>query len=364
MIPTKDTFLWYVLSVMGINCAGFRSRLWEKCFSTTIVFLFIFVTLHRISASFVHMKRNTILGGFNELLSAVLSAFIFFLMIKNKKKISKILTQIYKYRTRFDANVGSNFIIIVTFALLLLPGIMTLLLQHIFDFVKEEEEFWAYGYELNNKTFQYFIILYGNMVYYSTCSVISLITFSLSLTFYRFVEILQLYGKLIQRNFKELRCRKNVKILTEFFSIMKLLCLLNQVLSCISFLIVIYALEMLFTTMHLAVSLREQLLRRIPFLVKVIFNLVTGMLMIIIYTHCASMIPERIIEIKYIARDHIHNRISNPLITQDALFYLKRIVKANVVHISACGLFNFTRSFVLTAIGVTLTYDLLIINFN
>lgn len=200
---------------------------------------------------------------------------------------------------------------------------MTLLLQHIFDFVNEEEEFWAYGYEINNKTFKYFIILYGNMVYYSTCSVIFLITFSLSLTFYRFVEILQLYGKLIQRNFKALRCRKNVKVLTEFFSMMKVLCLLNQVLSCVSLLIVIYALEMLFTTMHLAVSLREQILRQIPFLVKVIFNLVTGMLMIVFYTHCAAMIPERIIEIKYIARDHINNRISNPLITQDVLFYLK-----------------------------------------
>lgn len=82
------------------------------------------------------------------------------------------------------------------------------------------------------------------------------------------------------------------------------------------------------------IYVREQL-RRIPFLVKMIFNLVTGMHMIVFYTHCSSMIPERIIEIKYIARDHIHNRISNPLIMQDALFNLKEIVKAIVLHISA-----------------------------
>lgn len=83
---------------------------------------------------------------------------------------------------------------------------------------------------------------------------------------------------------------------------------------------------------------------------------------IVALTIYGSMIPEHLAEIRNIVRDFLNCKGCNKLISKENLFYLHRIENQDVVHISACGLLFISRRFLLSIIGLMLTYGLLIIN--
>lgn len=76
------------------------------------------------------------------------------------------------------------------------------------------------------------------------------------------------------------------------------------------------------------------------------------------------MIPEKLTEIRKTVRHCIAQYGNDPRIDRNVLFYLSRIEKEDIVYITGCRMFSLNRQFILSAIGVTLTYDLLLIDFK
>lgn len=74
------------------------------------------------------------------------------------------------------------------------------------------------------------------------------------------------------------------------------------------------------------------------------------------------MIPEKLLQIRETAKCCLNKRGDNNVISGKNLFYLERVEKEDIVYISAPGMFKITGEFILSAIGVTLTYDLLLIH--
>ena len=86
--------------------------------------------------------------------------------------------------------------------------------------------------------------------------------------------------------------------------------------------------------------------------------------MLITYSVISSMIPEKLSDIKVIARKILNQHACGdiPWIPQDVLLCLERVEAEESIYISVCGSFHLSKSFILSAIGTILTYDLLIIN--
>ena len=95
---------------------------------------------------------------------------------------------------------------------------------------------------------------------------------------------------------------------------------------------------------------------------ELFFNAVYSCFMISVYSICSSMIPEKILQIRKTAKYYITKYANGSFISRNAIFYLKRIEKEDVIYITACGMFKFTREYLLSVVGVTLTYDLLILS--
>ena len=76
------------------------------------------------------------------------------------------------------------------------------------------------------------------------------------------------------------------------------------------------------------------------------------------------MIPEKISELKMTAREKINQHIFGciPPILEHLLLCLKRLETEEIAYISVYGMFRLTKTFILSLIGIILTYELLIIN--
>ncbi|KAG8199640.1 hypothetical protein JTE90_009471 [Oedothorax gibbosus] len=79
-------------------------------------------------------------------------------------------------------------------------------------------------------------------------------------------------------------------------------------------------------------------------------------------TLMSSRIPEELSEVKTIAGVLIQNHKVKTKQKNEVLFLLNRIEKSEIIHLTACGLMEFERSFILSALGNVLTYGLLVFN--
>ena len=128
------------------------------------------------------------------------------------------------------------------------------------------------------------------------------------------------------------------------------------------FFLVVYSFYLILKSLYNLMWLKNVL--NYTIVVDNIINCTSSIVMLVMYSICSSMIPERLSEIRLTARKRINEHVFglSPPISQDALRYLKRIENENIMYVSVCGVFHLTRSFILSAIGAILTYDLLIIN--
>lgn len=162
---------------------------------------------------------------------------------------------------------------------------------------------------------------------------------------------------------KEKKFYKIVEFLKDIFNIMKILQKLQKVLAYPTLILICVSLEMIFRLFY-DTLLQKELLIQARFFTRVIFNGLCGFLIMVLYCISSSMIPEQLTEIKKTATHYLNKYGDNISIPRSVIYCLKRIEKQDVVYISACGMFSINRQFILTAVGVTLSYDLLIINFK
>ena len=114
----------------------------------------------------------------------------------------------------------------------------------------------------------------------------------------------------------------------------------------------------------LNVLVHKDEVKQVVNIIDIMFNCVSGFFIVVVYILSCSFIPEKLTEIRKTVRYFIIVYSERRLIFRNAIFYLERMEKEDIVYIRACGMFSITRQLILSAVGVTVTYGLLIINFN
>lgn len=355
----KETFLWHILTIIGLNVTGIHLKSAVKCFFVFIrVFFFILAIYVRLWYG-IHIRRSV--EKFYNISYFVLTCFIIGTFWKKRKQISRTLLHLRKYQTQYQAKD----IYLVHFA-------------NIISVLMLARPFWmAFAKEIIEKSTDSSQILVQN----ETCNLILnvilrfgkyiaidfpnslpvLLSVALSITFYRWSMVLDIYEHVL----RQLRATENnSEFLEDFFSIHKCLRRVSKSLSLISFLIIFHSMTILFVTLHFAITRSTELFSSAFVTVQIFLQFISGALTLTSYTFCAGRIPESLQNIKETARELFVVYGGKNCLPKNVLFYLERMEREDVVYISAYGLFNITKGFILSAVGVTLTYDLLIINFS
>ncbi|GFY70660.1 hypothetical protein TNIN_321101 [Trichonephila inaurata madagascariensis] len=90
----------------------------------------------------------------------------------------------------------------------------------------------------------------------------------------------------------------------------------------------------------------------------------TNLLIIFSVTNCCSAIPESMLRIKKTAARLMDDCVVSDVEDRKCMSFLERIAKKDIIYITAGGVLDFKKSFLLSSLGTLLTYGLLILNLN
>ncbi|GBM85653.1 hypothetical protein AVEN_150181-1 [Araneus ventricosus] len=185
------------------------------------------------------------------------------------------------------------------------------------------------------------------------------------ITVLSFCVLLNYYGRLLSQYNDDLKCinfyvssNNNTHILQRYFKIFSLIHRLKAVLSVPLFLLLIDG----FLILYIGILFRlRHLDRRLNlFYIDLVSKLLTGSLILSSITLYSSRIAEYLMQIKTTAEDLVDQSGGYAFYGKNAPFLLHRIESKNVIHLSACGIVDLKRSFLLAAFGIVLTYGILI----
>lgn len=358
----QDKFLWKFLTIIGVRISGYKLKPCEKYISSFVITLGSVSMVHWISSTLFYTSTNgVIIREFVYLLMPFQIILIWYFLNAQRGEFCDIRKELYSYRNRYIKNNNRTYYVeLFLMVMILVPGVISLIVA-----VSDEKvsRIWSYGYKMQDEILAYMLSSYVTFMYYSWNIIIILVAFSLSIIFYRWGEVLNKYNELLDVYFKQGKINGRIDFLKEFFYIVKIIQNLDQAVAYPSFIIIWYSLELIFIMLYRVLVFKYGLFK-IEFIIEVTFSGVCGFFVVVIYSLSSSTIPEKLAEIRKTAKyciiqcgddknSHIHRNVT---------FYLKRIEKEDIVYITGCRMFSITRQFILSAIGMTLTYDLLIIN--
>lgn len=155
---------------------------------------------------------------------------------------------------------------------------------------------------------------------------------------------------------------KSVKILKEYFTLVKTLRRLKNILSITSFFIVLSALYPILYSLYSILSISDSISHDPTFLIVHVYNISCAIAILLSYILSSSKISENLVAIKITASELKVKYIFSSLRDEFVLYILEEIEGVGVLHMDAWGLFEINRNLILTLLGAVLTYDLLIIN--
>ncbi|KAG8199642.1 hypothetical protein JTE90_009473 [Oedothorax gibbosus] len=153
----------------------------------------------------------------------------------------------------------------------------------------------------------------------------------------------------------------NLDMLRKYFSILKSLRYLKETLSLPLTFVIVNIFFTLYITLSYFLKLTSQPIDT-AVLIEVSGDALINLTNFICLTLISSRIPEELSEVKIIAGKLIHKHKFKTKQLDEVLFLLNRIEKSEIIHLTASGLVEFQRSFILSAFGALLTYGLLVFN--
>ncbi|GFY70658.1 uncharacterized protein TNIN_321081 [Trichonephila inaurata madagascariensis] len=176
------------------------------------------------------------------------------------------------------------------------------------------------------------------------------------------VHIYELYLLHLNNDLKEKNAinlsAKLSNILNDYNNIEEKIRLLSDTLSTSLFIILLISFCNLFTI--LAYCLTNVIPRFL--LYELCANGFISLIIIYSVTIYCSAIPENMLKIKKTAVKLIDDCVLSELENRKCLTFLERIANKDIIYISAGGVLDFKKSFLLSALGTILTYGLLILN--
>lgn len=277
------------------------------------------------------------------------------------------MLKLFNYRSRYHPvqNSSSTFVRIFIFAMSLGIFIANQIVLFISVSSPHNVRYWTFDLKLTQGIGRIIILFFINVSQYISFTFPTLLTLILSIIFHKFVEMLKVYNRHLQYQLCEMNKQKIMVTTEDYFNIQKIILKLHQVLSYPTFFIMVYSSNFIFSSIFLGMKSSEIFFSDFSILLDVITGVAIGAFIMIPYTIFSSMMTEKLFEIKKTVQDKLNELLRNEKqwIPQCVLQSLKRIEKDEIEYMSACGLFHISRGFILTAVGATLTYDLLIINF-
>lgn len=360
----RDKILWQVLAITGLNFVRQRFGLYGKFFRFFFLITFSFSFIYVTSANMQLIKHKFYKRAIAYLLFPLYSALMWYVAYCRRNKISDVLVQIYYYRKQFSSLNQRRHSCKIPFMITIIPlspYLVCSIIQLMENFETINMSYWTFEFEVHSIMWKRIILFNGNFMYFFICICFPFyLTFSLCALFYRCSEALSGYNTVLQIQLRT-RANENIEILKMFFDIVKVAQKLNHAVTGLSFLIVCYSLQGIFTVL-LTISLNDIYNNRPVYRIVVMYYFLCSTVMILSYTICSSMISGKLTRIRKAARDFMNSCGYDHFVSKQNLFYLKRIESEEIVYLSACELFYLTRSFMLSAFGAILTYGLLITN--
>lgn len=243
------------------------------------------------------------------------------------------------------------------------PVIVAAIYAYIGYIYNIEDPFFSFGVVIEDIKLRTFIHFIGNTAYY--------------IIFMQYPSVVALYmcllisicGKFLIEYKRQLKTSKldamlvhsTYTVTSEYFKILKTLRHLKSLLSVPLCLITASSYFNLYTALDYVLRKKGYI---DIYVIETYNNAFIGSATIILLTICSSKIPEFQSEIKVTAGILIQRYKLETIYSNKVLFDLDRIEKSEIISLTACGLFYFKRSFLLSAYASLFTYGLLIVNLN
>ena len=356
----SDKTLINLLAIIGIYIDSvdrhikFLSILIVVCYYASAIYFFKMIS---------NIMSSHFLVFISYLLLNILSMLIWFSLFLKRTEISVIIHELFHYRkryVRYDTSVLKQKITVILTSVFF---ILNQLLHHFDDEKKATNhlKFWSVGFEIPEGYLRTIFIIIINLVSSIENLFPVFMTFILCIILHKWAETLQLYNYFLQHHLCSVNKHLNMRLFTDFVKMVTILREMNQVLRYPLLLMILYSLVIIFVSWYDLLTWKD-----LPYsvFINVLMHISSGLLMLVIYSVCCSMITDNLNKIKLTASKKINEYIFGlrASIPQKALLCLKRIEMEKTIYISVFGVFHLTKGFILTAIGSIFTYDLLIIN--
>lgn len=361
---TEDTFLFHVLWLNGMDIAEHQHQNKMLTYINRVVkILLYFSALHLtiLNLGGLYVYCDVVQFAFIFLLS--LTFLLWYVFFSRKKSFYNLFCKIYenRYLWRIPMNNKSKLLIkallVINYLFLFLFPVIDLALINCYKY--EGNLFWKFIYRMKNKNFENVLILYG---YFCAClffvHIPVLITVTVCTMMYRCAELL----KQVKRKLDLLLKKNNLThYATSYFYILEMLRELKSVIS--------VPLLILLLTNFLGVFIALSSMMLIKNLetyskFEITVSCVAGTCKLVALSLCASLIPQYMTEIRFIAEKLVERHAKQPIKKFEDIFYLKRIERKESIYMTACDVVDYDKNLILSVFGAMFTYGLLIINFE
>ncbi|GFY70653.1 uncharacterized protein TNIN_321031 [Trichonephila inaurata madagascariensis] len=361
-ITSVNVPMWIILSLHKKKYSRTFQDLFKYysyCFVAALHLSSIYLFLIGFTSAFYSLDIKL---GFAFVFINALTIALYYAMLNQRRKLRNLI-----YFLRFHPNfprsyLNKNYASLRTLIVLssyILPVFLATAIAYLTREADDVADFWTLGYHIKSKSQQIVINFVGSYVYYSVYVTYPCV-FTLSmlvLIHHCGVFLLKFNNDLKNIDFIVFSAKcpefandynlieEKIRLLREVFSTPLLIILLNS-----------------FFNLYSALSI--SLMQEVPlyFMVDISSSAFTGVFVLISLTICNSKIPEYMLEIKATIGSLIDKHKFGKLMDRRDILAFERMEKKDIIYMSACGMVNFKRSFLLTSFGTLFTYGLLLVN--
>ncbi|GBM91935.1 hypothetical protein AVEN_97204-1 [Araneus ventricosus] len=287
---------------------------------------------------------------------------LWYIFLYRKKNLQPLLNsskscpkRAKKHRSQKCKRLTNLFLILV----FIIPVGLATIYAYLAHETEDEAALWTYGYDIYDKRYRAaanFICSYAYFANYVGFP--CLVTLTTCMLVHRYGHILFRLKKSFKVDHTSNACMMYSRILEDYRLMEEKFRVLQDSLSVPLFLL----LSICFLNLFSVLSAGLQFEIAAHHMVEMCSSTATGIIILFSLAFFCCKVPEEILEIKTALGSLIDKQQFSYLKGVKDVFLLHRVEKKDVAHLSACGIIDFKRSFLPSAIGALFTYGLLITN--
>ena len=356
----SDEILKKILVFVGVIVGHITPSI-KICAITTVSFCYASL-IYFIAASLRLVLDTYNKLGISQILLALNASLIWLTCFLRRKNFSVLIQKLYSIRNCYDIQNDSSPVIKFFTGILIILLFLVSQGKYFFASSQSTFTFWTLKSKIPEGFFKLCIIIVINLISFATNLFPVFVTFILSIILYKTAEFFHFYNISLKSQLHTVKINQQMEFLEDFSIMLKLLRRMNKVMNYPLFFSVVHSLYEIFMALHFLILSKNKL--NYAYIANVFLAFTYSMAMLLMYSVCSSMVTENMTKVTVTAREILNNYIFGSInsIPQNVLLCLRRIETEKIVYISVCDVFILSKSFILSAIGVALTYDLLIIN--